>query len=62
MSDKIGCAVESAAVPINKAADNHTDSCSPSTCTNFDTCKQYKEKRDFEAGDMGPTYFIKDGE
>lgn len=60
--ENIGCAVEGAAVPIDKAADNHTGSCSPSTCPNFYTCEQYKEKRDYEAGNMGPTYFMKDGE
>lgn len=62
MMDKIGCAVAGRQVPLNEAVDNHTDSCSPSTCPNFYTCEQYKEKRDYEAGDMGSTYFIKDGE
>lgn len=62
MMDKIGCAVESAAVSIDKAVDNHTDSCSPSTCPNFYTCKQYKEKRDYAAGKMGTTYFMKGDE
>jgi hypothetical protein len=60
--ENIGCAVEGAAVSIDKAIDNHTDSCSPSTCPNFYTCEQHKEKRDYAAGKMGPTYFIKDGE
>ena len=60
--DKIGCAAAGASVPIDKAADNHTNSCSSSTCPNFQTCRQYKEKRDYEAGNMGSTYFIKDGE